>query len=56
MDIRNGGSGCLLWFNDLIDILFQDEKDTIFKWMAASELPGMNLSSVGIYCLDFSNF
>jgi len=56
MDIRNGGSGCLLWFNDLIDILFQDEKDTIFIRMAASELPGMNLSSVGIYCLDFSNF
>ncbi|KAJ6897709.1 G-type lectin S-receptor-like serine/threonine-protein kinase [Populus alba x Populus x berolinensis] len=38
MDIRNGGSGCLLWFNDLIDILFQDEKDTIFIRMAASEL------------------
>ncbi|XP_011000531.1 PREDICTED: G-type lectin S-receptor-like serine/threonine-protein kinase At4g27290 [Populus euphratica] len=55
MDVRNGGSGCLLWFNDLIDILFQDEKDTIFIRMAASEL-GMSSSSVGIYCLDFSHF
>jgi hypothetical protein len=55
MDIRNGGSGCLLWFNDLIDIVFQDEKDTIFIRMAASEV-GMNLSSDGIYYLDFSHF
>ncbi|KAG5235831.1 S locus glycop domain-containing protein/B lectin [Salix suchowensis] len=39
LDIRDGGSGCLLWFNDLIDIrtIFQNEQD-IFIRMAASEL------------------
>jgi len=45
LDIRDGGSGCLLWFNDLIDMrtFLQNEQD-IFIRMAASEL-GMNLSS-----------
>eukprot|EP00258_Populus_trichocarpa_P020788 XP_024436807.1 G-type lectin S-receptor-like serine/threonine-protein kinase At4g27290 isoform X2 [Populus trichocarpa] len=40
LDIRDGGSGCLLWFNDLIDIrtFFQNEQD-IFIRMDASE-PG----------------
>jgi hypothetical protein len=42
LDIRDGGSGCLLWFNDLIDMrtFLQNEQD-IFIRMAASEL-GMN--------------
>jgi hypothetical protein len=45
LDIRDGGSGCLLWFNDLIDIrtFFQNEQD-IFIWMDASE-PGMSFFS-----------
>ncbi|XP_073267892.1 G-type lectin S-receptor-like serine/threonine-protein kinase At4g27290 isoform X2 [Populus alba] len=39
LDIRDGGSGCLLWFNDLIDMrtILQNEQD-IFIRMAASEL------------------
>ncbi|KAL9353489.1 hypothetical protein Peur_056169 [Populus x canadensis] len=39
LDIRDGGSGCLLWFNDLIDMrtFFQNEQD-IFIRMDASEL------------------
>ena len=45
LDIRDGGSGCLLWFNDLIDIrtFFQNEQD-IFIRMDASE-PGMSFFS-----------
>jgi hypothetical protein len=39
LDIRNGGSGCLLWFGDLIDIrIFVDNKPDIYVRMAASEL------------------
>ncbi|XP_034895763.2 G-type lectin S-receptor-like serine/threonine-protein kinase At4g27290 [Populus alba] len=39
LDIRDGGSVCLLWFNDLIDMrtFLQNEED-IFIRMAASEL------------------
>jgi hypothetical protein len=45
LDIRDGGNGCLLWFNVLIDMrtFLQNEQD-IFIRMAASEI-GMNLSS-----------
>jgi hypothetical protein len=45
LDIRDGGSGCLLWFGDLIDsrIFIENEQD-IYIRMAASE-QGMNLSS-----------
>jgi hypothetical protein len=43
LDIRNGGSGCLLWFNDLIDMrTFTQIEQDIFIRMAASEL-GMYL-------------
>ncbi|KAF9672903.1 hypothetical protein SADUNF_Sadunf11G0092800 [Salix dunnii] len=39
LDIRNGGSGCLLWFGDLIDIrIFVDNKPEIYVRMAASEI------------------
>ncbi|KAI3517260.1 hypothetical protein L1887_16473 [Cichorium endivia] len=38
LDIRNGGSGCLLWFGDLIDIRDYDEDQYIYIRMAASEL------------------
>ncbi|XP_049414227.1 G-type lectin S-receptor-like serine/threonine-protein kinase At4g27290 isoform X2 [Solanum stenotomum] len=37
-DIRNGGSGCLLWFEDLLDIkVVSDEGQDIYIRMAASE-------------------
>jgi hypothetical protein len=53
LDIRDGGSGCLLWFNDLIDMrtFVQNEQD-IFIRMDASEL-GMNLSSTRKVTLVF---
>ncbi|KAI3817672.1 hypothetical protein L1987_11468 [Smallanthus sonchifolius] len=38
LDIRNGGSGCLLWFDELIDIRDYDEDHDIYIRMAASEL------------------
>lgn len=39
IDIRDGGSGCLLWFHDLLDIrqLYQEGQD-IYIRIAASEL------------------
>jgi hypothetical protein len=44
LDIREGGSGCLLWFSDLIDIRqFNDNGQDIYIRMAASE-QGMKLS------------
>eukprot|EP00258_Populus_trichocarpa_P033122 XP_024449141.1 G-type lectin S-receptor-like serine/threonine-protein kinase At4g27290 [Populus trichocarpa] len=44
LDIRNGGSGCLLWFGDLIDIrIFVDNKPDIYVRMAASELVSLCL-------------
>ena len=43
-DIRGGGSGCLLWFGDLIDIReFHETGQVLYVRMAASEL-GMNSS------------
>lgn len=36
-DIRNGGSGCLLWFEDLIDIRELIEGQDIYVRMASSE-------------------
>ncbi|KAJ6423308.1 hypothetical protein OIU84_024282 [Salix udensis] len=46
LDIRNGGSGCMLWFGDLIDIrVLSENEQEIYIRMAGSEL-GMNLSSV----------
>ncbi|KAI3734768.1 hypothetical protein L6452_14247 [Arctium lappa] len=38
LDIRNGGSGCLLWFDELMDIREYDEKQELYIRMAASEL------------------
>ncbi|KAL8064489.1 hypothetical protein ABFX02_01G094400 [Erythranthe guttata] len=38
-DIRNGGSGCLAWFGDLVDIKeLYDEGQNIYIRMASSEL------------------
>ncbi|KAL2245387.1 UNVERIFIED_CONTAM: G-type lectin S-receptor-like serine/threonine-protein kinase [Sesamum indicum] len=39
LDIRRGGSGCLLWIGDLVDIrLLSGEEQIIYIRMAASEL------------------
>ncbi|XP_031119950.1 G-type lectin S-receptor-like serine/threonine-protein kinase At4g27290 [Ipomoea triloba] len=39
LDIRNGGSGCLLWFGDLIDIRkLSDRGQDIYIRLASSEL------------------
>ncbi|KAF9673299.1 hypothetical protein SADUNF_Sadunf10G0009700 [Salix dunnii] len=39
LDVRDGGSGCLLWFNDLIDIrTFIQNQQEIYIRLAASEL------------------
>ncbi|XP_068320528.1 G-type lectin S-receptor-like serine/threonine-protein kinase At4g27290 [Pyrus communis] len=39
LDVRNGGSGCLLWYGDLIDIrYFAENGQDIYIRMAASEL------------------
>ena len=39
LDIRNGGSGCLLWFGELIDIReYNKNEQRLFVRVAASEL------------------
>ncbi|CAN4104124.1 unnamed protein product [Withania somnifera] len=39
LDVRNGGSGCLLWFGELIDIRgFSQNEQNLFVRVAASEL------------------
>nr|XP_043636803.1 G-type lectin S-receptor-like serine/threonine-protein kinase At4g27290 [Erigeron canadensis] len=42
LDIR--GSGCLLWFGELMDIREYDEKHNLYIRMDASELAGHNIS------------
>ncbi|KAJ0538277.1 putative protein kinase RLK-Pelle-DLSV family [Helianthus annuus] len=37
-DIRNGGSGCLLWFDELIDTTESDDKQDLYIKLAATEL------------------
>lgn len=39
LDIRNGGSGCLQWFDDLMDIRVYEETQELHIRMPASELP-----------------
>ncbi|KAJ9554616.1 hypothetical protein OSB04_018661 [Centaurea solstitialis] len=38
LDIRNGGSGCLLWFDKLMDIREYDADQDLYIRLAASEL------------------
>ncbi|KAJ0918617.1 putative protein kinase RLK-Pelle-DLSV family [Helianthus annuus] len=40
LDIRNGGSGCLLWFDELMDTREYDGDQDIFIRMDANELEG----------------
>ncbi|KAF5794653.1 putative protein kinase RLK-Pelle-DLSV family [Helianthus annuus] len=37
-DIRNGGRGCLLWFDELIDTTESDDKQDLYIKLAATEL------------------
>ncbi|KAJ0552892.1 putative protein kinase RLK-Pelle-DLSV family [Helianthus annuus] len=39
-DIRNGGSGCLLWFDELMDTTENDDKQDLYIKLAASEIAG----------------
>ncbi|KAJ0764196.1 putative protein kinase RLK-Pelle-DLSV family [Helianthus annuus] len=39
-DIRNGGSGCLLWFDELMDTTESNDKQDLYIKLAASELAG----------------
>ncbi|XP_035836093.1 G-type lectin S-receptor-like serine/threonine-protein kinase At4g27290 [Helianthus annuus] len=41
LDIRNGGSGCLLWLDELLDTREYDADQDIYIRMAASELEGL---------------
>ncbi|XP_016464375.2 G-type lectin S-receptor-like serine/threonine-protein kinase At4g27290 [Nicotiana tabacum] len=46
LDIRNGGSGCLLWFEDLLDIRqLTNEGQDIYIRMDASELASQDKSN-----------
>ncbi|KAI3816074.1 hypothetical protein L1987_15761 [Smallanthus sonchifolius] len=47
LDIRNGGSGCLLWLDELLDTREYDVNQDIFIRMAASELEGVLDSESG---------
>ncbi|KAB2078954.1 hypothetical protein ES319_A06G197200v1 [Gossypium barbadense] len=45
LDVRDGGSGCILWLGDLIDIReYEENGQTIYVRMAASEIEAFNLS------------
>ncbi|GKA10499.1 G-type lectin S-receptor-like serine/threonine-protein kinase [Tanacetum coccineum] len=44
LDIRNGGSGCLLWFGELMDVREYDEDHYIYIKMPASKLAGKQIS------------
>ncbi|KAF5794651.1 putative protein kinase RLK-Pelle-DLSV family [Helianthus annuus] len=45
-DIRNGGSGCLLWFDELMDTTENDENQDLYIKLAASELAEFSPSSL----------
>uniref|UniRef100_A0A830BTY6 Receptor-like serine/threonine-protein kinase n=1 Tax=Phtheirospermum japonicum TaxID=374723 RepID=A0A830BTY6_9LAMI len=46
MDIRSGGSGCLIWFGELVDIrAVSGEEEEIYIRMAASESEGIDESN-----------
>ncbi|KAL5548109.1 hypothetical protein UlMin_003340 [Ulmus minor] len=43
-DVRNGGSGCLMWFDELIDIRemnFEDNEQEVYVRLSASEIKSM---------------
>ncbi|KAI3501975.1 hypothetical protein L1887_30005 [Cichorium endivia] len=54
LDIRNGGSGCLLWFSELMDMREHDENQHIYIRMATSTLAGTQPLNVSIH--ELANF
>ncbi|GAB4841115.1 hypothetical protein Ancab_039674 [Ancistrocladus abbreviatus] len=47
IDVRAGGSGCLLWFGDLIDIrVYDNHGDDLYVRVASSEIGKMELISI----------
>ncbi|CAN4122493.1 unnamed protein product [Withania somnifera] len=52
LDIRNGGSGCLLWYGDLIDIRELPGGEDIYIRMAISELGSKKKTSVIVLSLS----
>ncbi|KAF5817095.1 putative protein kinase RLK-Pelle-DLSV family [Helianthus annuus] len=58
LDIRNGGSGCLLWLDELLDTREYDADQDIYIRMAASELEGTHLHvfSLYAYVLNYNYF
>ncbi|MBA0569147.1 hypothetical protein Golob_006602, partial [Gossypium lobatum] len=45
LDVRDGGSGCILWFGELNDIReYEENGQTIYVRMAASEIEAFKLS------------
>jgi hypothetical protein len=54
LDIRRGGSGCLLWFGSLIDIReFAEGGQDLYIRMAVTELGTISLL---FFSLDFTDF
>ncbi|GJV43667.1 G-type lectin S-receptor-like serine/threonine-protein kinase [Tanacetum coccineum] len=47
LDIRNGGSGCLLWFDELLDVREYNETQNLYIRMAVSELPSFETRDSG---------
>ncbi|KAI3758081.1 hypothetical protein L6452_05629 [Arctium lappa] len=47
LDIRNGGSGCLLWFDELMDVREYDETQNLYIRMAISELTSLTTLESG---------
>ncbi|KAI3758082.1 hypothetical protein L6452_05630 [Arctium lappa] len=47
LDIRNGGSGCLLWFDELMDVRVYDETQHVYIRMAVSELTSLTALQSG---------
>ncbi|KAJ0533558.1 putative non-specific serine/threonine protein kinase [Helianthus annuus] len=53
LDIRNGGSGCLLWFDELVDIREYNETQVLYIRMASSELTSKHpLSCIQWLCFQ----
>ncbi|XP_042756030.1 G-type lectin S-receptor-like serine/threonine-protein kinase At4g27290 [Lactuca sativa] len=42
LDIRNGGSGCLLWFDELMDMGEHDDPQELYIRLATSKLAGQS--------------
>nr|GMC48211.1 G-type lectin S-receptor-like serine/threonine-protein kinase At4g27290 [Ipomoea batatas] len=45
LNISNGGSGCLIWYNDLVDMRTIPDGQDIYIRLAATEIPGLTPES-----------